>query len=132
MNLYFGAGKHTFELLGFYMQQPLLVLLNVLPFVLLTLLLWALTNRAWIAFVGTGVFTLLYSWAEYWKLMGRSDPIIAEDLGVISEGLKMGGSYINVTWEIVLSAVLVLAIAVIVFFFFRGRAAKQRSLRPPH
>ena len=124
LNLYFGAGRHTLFLLGFILRQPLLVLLNVLPFVLLTMLLWALTNRGWIAFLGAGVFTLLYSWAEYWKLMGRSDPIIAEDLGVISEGLKMGGSYITVTWQIVLSAVLVLVGTGIVFFFFRGRSAK--------
>lgn len=121
MNLYFGTGRYKLDLLAFYFRDLELVLLNVLPFALLILLLWALTNRAWIAFLGTGVFTLIYSWAEYWKLMGRSDPIIAEDLTILSEGLQMGGSYITVTWQIVLSALLVLAGTLVFFFFLRGR-----------
>ena len=100
LNLWFGTGRYGEELFDFYFQQPYLVLLNELPFVLLILLLWALTNRAWIAFLGTGVFTLIYSWAEYWKLLARSDPIVAEDLTVISEGMQMGRNYIALTWQI--------------------------------
>lgn len=121
MNLWFGTGRWGKELFDFYFTQPYLVLLNELPFVLLILLLWALTNRAWIAFLGTGVFTLLYSWAEYWKLLGRSDPIIAEDLTVISEGMQMGVRYISFTWQILASAALVLLGTVICYFFLRGR-----------
>lgn len=124
MNLYFGTGRYKLKLLGFYFEDLGLVALNVLPFVMLIFLLWALTNRAWISFLGTGVFTLIYSWAEYWKLMGRSDPIIAEDLTIISEGLEMGGKYIMLTWQIVFSAVLVLAGTLVFFFFFRGRLPK--------
>ena len=123
LNLWFGTGRYGTELFDFYFTQPYLVLLNELPFVLLILLLWALTNRAWIAFLGTGVFTLLYSWAEFWKLLARSDPIVAEDLTVISEGLQMGGSYIAVTWQIVASAALVL-LGTLIFFFLRGRLPK--------
>ena len=124
MNLYFGTGRYGTELFRYYFTQPYLVLWNELPFVLLILLLWALTNRAWIAFLGTGVFTLIYSWAEYWKLLARSDPIIAEDLTVVSEGLQMGGSYITVTWQILLSAGLVILGTLFFFFFLRGRLPK--------
>ena len=35
MNLYFGTGKYKLDLLGFYLHQPLLLGLNLLPFVLL-------------------------------------------------------------------------------------------------
>lgn len=124
MNLYFGTGRYKMALMRFYFRKPDLVVLNVLPFVLLILLLWALTNRAWISFLLDGIFTLSYSWAEYWKLMGRSDPIIAEDLTVISEGLQMAGRYISVTWQIVFSAFLVIAGTLVFFFFFRGRLPK--------
>ena len=124
LNLWFGTGRYGAELFDFYFTQTWLVLLNELPFVLLILLLWALTNRAWIAFLGTGTFTLLYSWAEYWKLLARSDPIVAEDLTVISEGLKMGGSYIAVTWQIAASAALILSGTLLFFFFLRGRLPK--------
>lgn len=124
MNLYFGTGRYKLDLLEFYFQDLGLVLLNVLPFVLLILFLWALTNRAWISFLGTGIFTLIYSWAEYWKLMGRSDPIVAEDLTIITEGVQMGANYIMITWQIVLSAVLVLLGTLVFRFFFRGRLPK--------
>lgn len=124
MNLWFGTGRYGKELFDFYFTQPYLVLLNELPFVALIFLLWALTNRAWIAFLGTGVFTLIYSWAEYWKLMGRNDPILADDLTIISEGLKMGGSYITVTWQIVASALLVLLGTLVFWKLFRGRLPK--------
>ena len=124
MNLWFGTGRWGQELFDFYFTQPYLVLLNELPFVLLILLLWALTNRAWIAFLGTGVFTLIYSWAEYWKLLGRSDPIIAEDLTVISEGMQMGVNYIAFNWQILLSAALVLLGALLFWRFLRGRLPK--------
>lgn len=121
MNLWFGTGRYGRELFNFYFTQPGLVLWNVLPFVLLIFLLWALTNRAWVAFLATGSFTLIYSWAEYWKLLARSDPIVAEDLTVISEGVTMGARYIEVTGSIILSAVLVLLATLLFFFFFRGR-----------
>ena len=126
MNLYFGTGRYKLELLKFYFdsKQPLL-LLNVLPFVILILFLWLLTNRAWISFLLTGIFTLIYSWAEYWKLMGRSDPVIAEDLTIIGEGMQMGTKYIMITWQIVLSAVLVLAGTLFFFFFLRGRFSRR-------
>ena len=124
MNLYFGTGKYKLELLAFYFETPEIIVLNVLPFVLLCIFLWMLTNRAWISFLITGVFTLIYSWAEYWKLMGRSDPIVAEDLTIIKEGMQMGTKYITITWQIALSVVLVLLGTLVFFFFFRGRLPK--------
>ncbi len=124
MNLWFGTGRYGKYLFDYYFTQPGLVLLNALPFVLLVFLLWVLTNRAWIAFLVTGVFTLIYSFAEYWKLLGRSDPIVAEDLTVISEGLKMGGSYIVVTRHMLIAAALVVLGTLVFFFLLRGRLPK--------
>ena len=124
MNLYFGTGKYKLELLGFYLEQPLLILLNLLPFVILILLLWLLTGRAWVSFALTGAFTLFYSWAEYWKLMGRSDPIYAEDLTIIKEGFQMGVHYVTFTWQIGLSLALIVAGTLVFFFLFRGRPGK--------
>lgn len=121
MNLRFGTGRYGNGLFLFYFTEPELVLWNVLPFVILVFLLWALTNRAWIAFLGAGVFTLIYSWAEYWKLLARGDPIVAEDLTIISEGLEMGTNYITISFPIILSALVVLAGTLVFFFFFRGR-----------
>lgn len=125
MNLWFGTGRYGSYLFHYYFTQPGLVLWNVLPFAVLILLLWALTNRAWVAFLVTGVFTMIYSFAEYWKLLGRSDPIVAEDLTFISEGLKMGGSYIVITMHMLIAGALVALLTLVFFFLLRGRLPKR-------
>ncbi|MBQ6823558.1 MAG: sulfatase-like hydrolase/transferase [Clostridia bacterium] len=128
MSLYFSTGSYKLPLFFFYMENFKLVLLNILPFQLLCLLIWFLTNRAWVGFLGSGVFCLVYSFAEYWKLMARDDPIFAEDLLVLKEALQMSGSYVEVTWQMIFAIFLVLLGTAVIFLFFRGKLPRV-SLR---
>ena len=127
ISLYFATGSHGLPLFRFYLTQPTVLVLNLLPFVLLNLLLFALFNRAWAAFALNGAVCLFFSWAQYWKLMGRNDPIYAEDLTIISEAAQMAGQYVQFTWQIGLSAAIFLA-GIGVLLLFRGRIRK-RSFR---
>lgn len=120
MSLYFSTGVHGLDLFAWYMTQPMVLVLNLLPFVLLGLLLFALTGRAWLAFVLNAAVCLFFSWAQYWKLMARSDPIYAEDLLIFTEATQMAGQYIQITWQIVLSAALAV-LGAVVLLLFRGR-----------
>ena len=120
LSLYFSAGDHGLYLFVWYLTQPKVLVLNLIPFVLLGLLLLALFDRAWLAFVLDAAVCLFFSWAQYWKLMARSDPIYAGDLLIFTEATQMAGQYIQITWQIVLSAVLAV-IAAVVLFFCRGR-----------
>ena len=124
LSLYFSAGDHGLYLFAWYLTQPMVLVLNLLPFVLLTLLLLAALDRAWLAFLLSGAVCLFFSWAQYWKLMARSDPIYAGDLLIFTEATQMAGQYIQITWQIVLSAVLVLIAAAVLFFLARGRMKK--------
>ena len=119
MSMYFGCGSYKLELLGFLLADRSLVLLNTLPLVLLTMLLWLLTDRPVIGALGSGLVCLAWSWAEYWKLMARSEPIYAEDLTLIREAAKMSGQYVSFTWQIGLS--LVLVVGTVTFFALFGR-----------
>ena len=121
MGLYFSAGDYGLRLFSYYFTQPTVVVLNVLPYVLICLFVYFLCSRAWIAFLTGGAACLLYSWAEYWKLMARNDPVFAEDLTIVSEALQMSGNYIQFTWQIILSAVLVVLGTLFLFFACRGR-----------
>ena len=85
LSLYFSAGDHGLYLFLWYLTQPKVILLNLIPFVLLTLLLYAAVNRAWVAYLLSGAVVLFFSWAQYWKLMSRNDPIYAEDLLLLYE-----------------------------------------------
>ena len=77
LSLYFAAAGSG-AMCRFYLKDPLLAALNVLPFVLFALLLFGLTGRAWLAFLLDGVVCLVYSWAAYWKWLGRSEPLYAD------------------------------------------------------
>ena len=124
VSLYFSAGDHGTALFSWYLTQPMVLVLNLIPFVLLVLLLYAALDRAWLAFLLGGAVCLFFSWAQYWKLMARSDPIYAGDLLIFTEATQMAGQYIDITWQIVLSAVLVLLAAGALFFLARGRMKK--------
>ena len=124
LSLFFSAGDHGLHLFTWYLTQPMVLVLNLLPFVLLTLLLFAALDRAWAAFLLSGSVCLFFSWAQYWKLMARNDPIYAGDLLILSEATRMAGQYIQINWPIVLSAVLVLIDAAVLFFLARGRMKK--------
>ena len=124
LSLFFSAGDHGLHLFTWYLTQPMVLVLNLLPFVLLTLLLFAALDRAWAAFLLSGSVCLFFSWAQYWKLMARNDPIYAGDLLILSEAIRMAGQYIQINRPIVLSAVLVLIDTAVLFFLARGRMKK--------
>ena len=121
MSLYFSTGTYKLELFEFYTENTTLVLLNVLPFQLVCLLVWFLSNRAWLGFLSGSAVCLAYSFAEYWKLMARDDAIYAEDLSIIKEALQMSESYAEITWQMLFAIGLVAAGTVVLFLFFRGR-----------
>ena len=124
LSLYFSAGDHGLYLFRWYLTQPKVLILNLIPFVLLTLLLYAALNRAWLAFLVSGSVCLFFSWAQYWKLMARSDPIYAGDLLIFTEATQMAGQYVQFTWQIGLSAVLVILAVIVLFFLASGRMRK--------
>lgn len=121
LSLYFSAGVYGISLFSWYLTQPMVLVLNLLPFVLLILLLYAALDRAWLAFFLSGSVCLFFSWAQYWKLMARNDPIYAGDLLIISEATQMAGKYIQITKPIILSALILLAGTAVLFFLAKGR-----------
>ena len=123
VSLYFSAGSHGLRLFLWYLTQPMVLALNLLPYLLLGLLLLALTGRSWLAFGLDAAVCLFFSWAQFWKLMARSDPIYAEDLLILAEAQQMAVQYIRLTPAILCSAVAAVALTW-ALWFFRGRPLK--------
>ena len=123
VSLYFSAGSHGIRLFLWYLTQPMVLTLNLLPYLLLGLLLLALTGRSWLAFGLDAAVCLFFSWAQFWKLMARSDPIYAEDLLILAEAQQMAGQYIRLTPAILCSAIAAVALTW-ALWFFRGRPLK--------
>ena len=123
VSLYFSAGSHGIRLFLWYLTQPMVLTLNLLPYLLLGLLLLALTGRSWLAFGLDAAVCLCFSWAQFWKRMARSDPISAEDLLILAEAQQMAGQYIQLTPAILCSAIAAVALTW-ALWFFRGRPLK--------
>lgn len=120
LSLYFSTGQYGYPLYFFYLGQPLTLILNLLPFLLFNLLFFFLTNRLWAAFAIDSALCILFSWANYWKLLSRDAPLIASDLLIVSEALDMSTRYVSFTPLMILSFVLLLTITIVFALYFRG------------
>lgn len=122
MGLYFSTGAYKLTLYPFYMGQPKLILLNTLPYLIICLLVWFISNRPWVAFLASGAVCLVYSFCNYWKLIARDDPLFAEDLSLIGEALKMTEEgYATFTWQMYLAIVIVVFGTAFIAVFVRGK-----------
>jgi len=119
-----GRYENLFYIFLGYLRTPEIFLLNWLPLLLLQLLLYALFNRQWVAFLLTGIVALLMSFGNYFKLVYRSDPFKFSDLTSIRAGLMVAGDYdIGVDWRIALALIFLVAAVLILLFFARARAS---------
>lgn len=76
-----------------YFHRPIIFFLNLLPVALLTVFLFFLCNRAWIAFLISSVIAFVMVFVNYFKVMLRGDPFVFEDFTLIGEGLGIVGEY---------------------------------------
>ena len=118
-----GRYENLFYIFLGYLRTPEIFLLNWLPLFLLQLFLYALFNRQWAAFLLSGIIALAMSVGNYFKLIYRSDPFTFSDLTSIRAGLMVAGDYeIGVDWRIFLALLFLAAAALILFFFARAEA----------
>ncbi|MGB4466399.1 MAG: LTA synthase family protein [Eubacteriales bacterium] len=123
LSLYFSAltyGANKSNLFSSYFKNPNIVFLNWLPVFAISLIVYFTVRRAWITFLVSGVLTLLPTWVNYYKMLFRADPFMAIDVSLITEAAEMEKSYkVVLTWQIVVTIIAVIAIAVAVFFLPR-------------
>ena len=129
LNFAIGRYDNLFYIYLGYLRTPEIFLLNWIPLLLLQLLLFAILNTQWLAFLITGIIALLMSIGNYFKLVFRSDPFTFSDLSSIRAGLSVAGDYdIHIDWRILL-AILFLIVATLVLFFFAKGSIRHPGLR---
>ena len=114
VSLYDASITHNYTLSLFfsYFTNPLIPLLNTLPVLFLAYLLYAAVGScAWSAAL-TSLVTLALSWSNYFKMMFRNDPVIAEDIRNLALALEFGGKY-HIALGKKMIAVLLLTVLVI-------------------
>lgn len=81
--------------LSYFLLEPMLLLLNVLPPILLIWFFYFLTRRAWAAFLGSFLPCVGLALVNYFKIRLRGDPLLAADLRL---SLRRGGSWDTISW----------------------------------
>ena len=129
LNFAIGQYDNLFYIYLGYLRTPEIFLLNWLPLILLQLLLYAVLNSQWVAFLITGILAMLMSIGNYFKLVFRNDPFMFSDLHSIRAGLSVAKDYdIHMDWRILL-AILFLIIATLILLFFAKGKAEHPGLR---
>lgn len=127
LSLYFGAVKYRWDMFETYFQIPMLVLLNLLPVVLLTFLLWFATGRAGAGFGITTAVVIILTMVNVIKIRLRNDPLMIEDLKLIAEAGGVAGKYnLSLTAGKWLGIGIAILLIFIVFFLTRHFCMKVR------
>ena len=79
--------------MDYYLQQPMLLWLNLLAPVLLIWLLYFLIGRCWAAYLLTALPVLGIALANFYKMQLRGDPLLASDLKLVNEAGGIVGGY---------------------------------------
>ena len=113
-----------------YFESMELLLLNTVPVLLLMFFLYFLLRRMWISHLVTAAIVMTATWVNYFKVELRDDPLLASDLGLFSEAVKISERYtINFSNEMWI-VVGVLLLMTVIFFFFANPKMKHMWTGP--
>ncbi len=109
-----------------YFHAPIIFLLNLLPVALLIAFTYFATNRAWLGFLIPAVLLTVMEFVNYFKVVLRGDPFIAEVFLLIGEGAGIIGQYeLHFPAWFFISLVLIIGGTVVLLRYAKGRIPKR-------
>ncbi len=129
LSLWFATGGYYIPMFLSYLRHPVIVWLNLLPVVLLVFFLWFAAGRAYLAFLLSGALVLTATFANYYKLAFRDDPLMFEDILLLKEAGNMADRYqLSLVGSMVLAIALVLLGTAVLAVLGRARLPKWGRL----
>ena len=129
LSLLLAYGNYDRQIFFSYFTHPLICLLNIVPVMVLTALLYCLIGRAWIAFLAGAVPVMAASVGNYYKILLRDDPFMFSDVADITTALGVSNRYdLPVNRRLLFCLLCLAAVTLFLFFFVRGRAALRPRL----
>ncbi len=129
LSMLLGASYLGWPMFASYFASPLLLLLNLLPPVLITLLVYFASGRAWPAFLAAALVVLGFSAVNYFKIQVRNEPFVPSDFALIEEaGDAVAGYTFTIGWSVWLSAAFIAAGAVLSVLFLRHKPQARTRL----
>lgn len=124
--LWFATVEKRAELFASYFQNPYILALNMLPVLVLTFLLYALSNRAWFAGLVSGLLFTLIAFVNNYKLTFRGEPLNFEDITLFREaGAMTGKGYTLFLDRDMILALVIVLVLVLLLKLFAGDKLKK-------
>ncbi len=92
-SMYFATSQFSYQMFLSYLANPYIAVLNLVPPIIISALLYLLFNRAVWSFVFTNLIVMGATLINYYKIALRGDCFIAEDMTLASEAANMLDSY---------------------------------------
>lgn len=109
LSLRFAASFEPEQMYASYFENNWITVLNVLPCVWLSLLLWFATRRTGLAFALSSIVVMGFTLTSWMKLQFRNDPLLFEDILLAKEAGNMTEQYqLFVTRGMILAAIILL------------------------
>ncbi len=116
-----------FILIGILIGDLRIFFLNVLPLFCVMAMVYCLTNTMWVSFLTTGVISFIIAEVNRFKMAFRDDPLIFEDVLLMSEAKEMAENYI-LYLDAVSICVLVCIVIGTVFCYFNVKPKVKHGL----
>ena len=116
-------------LMDYYLQQPMLLWLNLLAPVLLIWLLYFLIGRCWAAYLLTALPVLGIALANFYKMQLRGDPLLASDLKLVNEAGGIVGGYTLEITPLIQNTLLWAGLGLLLALILLPRGVRRLSVR---
>ena len=128
LSLLLAFGRYSWSVPKGYFTNPLIAVLNILPVLLLSALLYCMIGRSWIAHLLSSLLVLGLSAADYFLLLFRDDALLFSDILDAPTAMGVAGKY-NLTLDDRLLACLLYLAVTTVFLALCVRGKPKGGVR---
>ena len=122
------VGSYRWMVVFDMMVNPVLLLLNILPPVIVAVLVYGISGRAWIGYLCAAVPFGCLAIGNFYKLAFRDDPVVAADLLILGEAGKMAAQYkLFYADKVLLGFLVMIGGTVLLALFARGRFGSRKT-----
>lgn len=109
-----------------YLLHPTIILLNILPILIGTLIIYNLCRKLLFSFLSVGIVCYIFSLINYFKLIFRDDPFIFEDMILWREAGKFSNSYkLFVNFNVIIPFIILIGISILCKKFHKNHSKKN-------
>ena len=129
VSLLLAASYYGMPMFWRYFSNCAIMGLNLIPPVLLILLIYFISGRAWVSFSVSSLFVLVCSLINFFKIQIRTDPFIVADMSLFWETGNIISSYkLTMNWKVGV-AVAFYALGLLFCIFFLKKKQKSAVFR---